>query len=316
MTTAYARRTRLARAFARIGLPAWFVTIDVVWRLFDPATFAIDARHYQRAANAWLAGMDPWTVTEQGVPYAAGPHTLLFYAPTSVLPVWLASLLWTLAGLGASIWLVRRLALPWWWLAFPPLVHGAWNGNPQTLALAALVAGGTWLAAAAVGLKLYAAVALVFQPRRLILVGVALAAALPILPIGFYLESGGNTAAHLSTAWNGSAWRVPVLLVPTVVALWVLRDRGAEWLAIPAAWPGTQLYYNAMAMPALVGRPWVAAAMAVPIATAPAIATIALALVTLREQRRAGARPATNTPAPPAHRQSDAAASGSVSPSS
>ena len=44
---------------------------------------AIDARHYQRATNAWLAGGDPCAVTEGTTPYVAGPHTLLFYAPTS-----------------------------------------------------------------------------------------------------------------------------------------------------------------------------------------------------------------------------------------
>ena len=38
---------------------------------------AIDARHYQRAATEWLAGGDPWAVAEGGIPFAAGPHTLL-----------------------------------------------------------------------------------------------------------------------------------------------------------------------------------------------------------------------------------------------
>ena len=28
---------------------------------------------------------------------------------------------------------IRLLRLPWWWLLFPPLVDGIWNGNPQTL---------------------------------------------------------------------------------------------------------------------------------------------------------------------------------------
>ena len=98
----------------------------------SPTPSAIDARHYQRAATAWLAGGDPWSVTEVGIRFAAGPHTLLFYAPTSVLP---------LDGRGRRcgcswaspppVWLVRRLGLPLWWLLFPPLLHAVWNGNPQ-----------------------------------------------------------------------------------------------------------------------------------------------------------------------------------------
>ena len=74
----------LRLAAARIGLPAWFIAIDLLW-LAKPDAFAIDARHYQRAATAWLAGGDPWSVAE-GVAsnqYSGGPHTLLFYAATS-----------------------------------------------------------------------------------------------------------------------------------------------------------------------------------------------------------------------------------------
>ncbi len=49
--------------------------------------------------------------------------------------------LWMAIGLAASVWLVRRLELPLWWVLFPPLTHAIWNGNPQTFMLALLVAG-------------------------------------------------------------------------------------------------------------------------------------------------------------------------------
>ena len=62
---------------------------------------------------------------------------------------------------------------------------------------------------------------------------------------------GLGVASHLETAWNGSAWRFPILVLPTLVALWILRRKGAEWFAVPAVWPATQFYYVAMAMPAL-----------------------------------------------------------------
>jgi hypothetical protein len=281
-----ARIERLRLAAQRIGLPAWFVTIDVAYQVFNPDAFAIDARHYQRAAEAWLAGGNPWTVTEQGVLYAAGPHTLLFYAPTSLLPLPAAVGLWMAAGLVASVWLVRRLHLPLWWLAFPPLAHAIWNGNPQTIALALLVLGGPVAATLAVGLKLYAAVPLLARWRQLVVAAIVLAASLVVLPVGQYLAAGAGVSDHLDSAWNGSAWRVPLLVPPTLLALWLLRRHGAEWLAVPAVWPATQLYYNAMALPALVGRPALAAALAIPVPLMPAIAVMAFAVTTYAGRSR------------------------------
>lgn len=272
------RAGRLRLAARRIGLPAWFVTIDLVYSVFNPDAFAIDARLYQRAADAWLARGDPWAVAEQGVLFAAGPHTLLFYAPTSLLPLQVSIGVWMVAGLAASVWLVRRLGLPLWWLAFPPLAHGIWNGNPQTIALALLVVGGPIAAPLAAGLKLYAVIPLLGRWRDLLVAAAVLAAALVVLPVGLYLAAGAGLADHLDSAWNGSAWRLPILVPPTLLALWLLRRHGSEWLAIPAAWPATQLYYNAMALPALVGRPVLAAALAIPVPLLPVVAVIGYAL--------------------------------------
>lgn len=275
---------RLRLAAARIGLPAWFVVIDLLW-IAKPEVLAIDARHYQRAAAAWLAGGDPWAVTESGVTYAAGPHTLLFYAPTSVLPLALSVAVWMALGIVASIWLVRRLRLPLWWLAFPPLAHALWNGNPQPIALALLVLGGSIGAALAVGIKLYAALALVFRPRALIVAGTVLLVTLPLLPWQTYVADGFGVSSHLEGAWNGSAWRYPILLPPTLLALWILRDRGAEWLSVPAAWPATQFYYVGMAMPVVVGRPLVAAAFALPVPLMVPIVAMIMAGLELRRDR-------------------------------
>ena len=281
-----ARFERLRLAAQRIGLPAWFVTIDVVYQVFAPPAFATDARNYQGAAATWLAGGNPWTVAEQGVLYAAGPHTLLLYAPTAALPIEVAVALWMVGGLVASVWLIRHLGLPLWWLAFPPLAHGIWVGNPQTIALALLVFGGPVAATAAVALKLYAAVPLLARPRDLLLAGAVLAALLLVLPVGQYIEAGVGVSDHLQTAWNGSAWRLPVLVPPTLLALWLLRRHGAEWLAIPAVWPATQLYYSAMALPALVGRPALAVALAIPIPLLPPLAVMVFAATTYAARRR------------------------------
>lgn len=278
---------RLRLAVERIGLPAWFVVIDLLW-IAKPEVLGIDARHYQRAASTWLAGGDPWSVTEFGIPYAAGPHTLLFYAPTSVLPLAASTWLWLLGGLAAAIWLVRRLELPVWWLAFPPLLHAVWNGNPQTIALALLVQGSMFGAVVAVGLKLYAAIPLLTRWRHLVVALVVLAVVLLILPWQLYLERGLGVGTHLQTAWNGSAWRIPILVIPTLAALWVIRRQGAEWFAVPAVFPATQFYYVAMALPALAGRPILAALLALPAVLMTPLVVIGLAALELGRRRRVG----------------------------
>ena len=232
----------LRAAVARIGLPAWFVAIDLLW-VAKPDVLGMDARHYQRAASVWLAGGNPWAVTEGGIPYAAGPHTLLFYAPTAWLPIAPSTTLWMAIGLAASVWLVRRLGLPLWWVLFPPLTHAIWNGNPQTVMLALLVAGTAAAGALAAAVKLYAVLPLAFHPRRLAFALIALAVTLPLLPWELYLDGGYSVGLRLTTAWNGSAWRFPLLLPPTLLALWVLRRRGGEWFSIPAVFPATQFYY-------------------------------------------------------------------------
>ncbi len=292
---------RLRLALERVGLPAWFVVIDILW-IAKPDALGIDARHYQNAATTWLAGGDPWSVTESGIPYAAGPHTLLFYAPTSVLPVTVSTWLWLTAGALAAVWLIRKLDLPWWWLAFPPLLHGVWNGNPQTIALALLVQGSLVGAVAAVGLKLYAAIPLVTRWRHLVIAGVVLTVVTLVLPWQLYLDRGLGVGSHLETAWNGSAWRFPILLVPTLAALWVLRRQGAEWFAVPAVFPATQFYYVAMALPALVGRPVVAALLALPMVLMTPLVVMALAVIQILGPERlpmlARQRGAFDEPAP------------------
>jgi len=280
------RTEGLRLALKRIGLPAWFIVIDLLW-ITKPISFAIDARHYQRAASAWLTGSDPWEVYEYDVRFAAGPHTLLQYAPTHLLPLDAAVAVWMVAGLAAAVWIVRRLDLPVWWIAFPPLLHAVWNGNPQTLLLVLLVLGNPIASAAAVAVKLYAGLVLLFRPQHLVVAGVALLVTLPILPWQHYIEAGGGVSGHLADAWNGSAWRFPILLVPTVVALWILRAKGAEWLIIPAIWPATQFYYVSTVLPLIARRPVLAAVFALPVPLLAPVVTIGLAT---REARRLGWR--------------------------
>lgn len=285
------RVERLRLALARIGLPAWFVVIDLLW-IVKPITFGIDARHYQRAASAWLTGGDPWSVYEYDVQYAAGPHTLLLYAPTHLVPLPVATAIWMLIGAAAAVWAVRRLDLPLWWFAFPPLFHAVWNGNPQTLMVALLMIGAAWASAGAAIVKLYALVPLLFRPRQLVVAGIVLAVTLLVVPWQLYLGAGAGAAAHLDGAWNGSAWRIPVLLVPTVLGLWVLRRRGAEWWSVPAIWPATQFYYVSTVLPVVARRPTLAALMAAPVPLMAPVLVMGLALAKVAEERRPGILPA------------------------
>jgi hypothetical protein len=285
-----ARFDGIRAALVVVGLPAWFVIIDLLW-LAKPDVLGIDARHYQRAASAWLAGGDPWAVTEGGIKYASGPHTLLFYVPTSVLPLTVSVAFWIALGAVASVWLVRRLRVPLWWLAFPPLAHAIWNGNPQTIVLALLIFGGPLAGAIAVLFKLYAVLPLIVrpQPKALIAAGIALLVTLPFLPWQLYLQDGLGVADHLTTAWNGSAWRIPILVPPTLLGLWILRRDGAEWLSVPAVWPATQLYYVSMAMPVAVKRPLLAAALALPMPLVTPIAVMVMAAISVWRGRQATA---------------------------
>ena len=270
---------RLRAALEKIGLPAWFVVIDLLW-IAKPDVLGVDARHYQRAATEWLAGGDPWAVVEGGVSYASGPHTLLFYAPTSILPLAVSTWLWMIGGVVASTWLVRRLGLPLWWLLFPPLAHAMWNGNPQAIALALLVAGGSLAASLAVLIKLYAGIPLLGRWRDMVVAGTVLAVTLVVLPWPLYLDHGLGIDAF-TDSWNGSAWRIPVLVPVVALSLWVLRRDGAQWLAVPALFPVTQFYYVAMALPAIRGRQVVAAALALPMILMTPIVVMVLAAMAM-----------------------------------
>jgi hypothetical protein len=304
LATLRERSAGFEAALRTVGLPAWFLVIDLLW-IAKPAVLGIDARLYQRAATAWLQGGDPWTVAEAGFPYAAGPHTLLVYAPTSVLPLEASVWVWLGIGLGASIWLVRRLGVPVWWVLFPPLVHAIWNGNPQTLMLALLIFGTPLAGGLAAIVKLYALLPLAFHPRRLVVALAILAVTVVLLPWGLYLDHNLGIGTHVATAWNGSAWRIPLLIPPTLVGLWVLRRRGGEWFSIPAVWPATQFYYVSAVLPAITGRPLLAAAFALPIPLLAPAVVIGLAAgpelarrVAQRRSRTALASPTSRPPEP------------------
>jgi hypothetical protein len=269
-------------------MPAWFVGVTYVSQILDNRLLLVDSRLYQQATNAWLAGGDPWLVNFDRIYYAAGPWSLVAYLPTSWLPLEAAAWGWAGVGVAAAVWTLRRLEMPLWWLAFPPLAMAIWNGNAQPVVLAALLVRAPWGVTVAGALKLYGFVPAILARRwlELAIAAIAFLIALPLLPWELWASHRFGFESATALTWNGSAYRFWPLLPFAIAALWILRRRGAEWLAIPAVWPGTQFFYTVFALPALRDKPWLAMALALPFPLLPPIAIIVSAAVSLKRGRR------------------------------
>ncbi len=202
-------REAQVRRLVPILLATWFIAISAMRLiLIAPGGPGFDGRLYRSATVAWLNGQDPWAVVQGGVYYGAPPPSLIPMIPFALLPETLGvGLLLVLCVVG-SIWAIRRLGLPLWWLAFPPLVDGVWNANPHALVLPLLVAGGAVLGAIAIIIKVYAAVvpAIRLEIRTLLLAGVAIVVTAPFVPWATYLAERQTIQAHLdATAGGGSS---------------------------------------------------------------------------------------------------------------
>lgn len=260
------------------ALATWFVTLSAVRAsALIPGALFTDSRLYVRATADWLAGRDPWATNIGGLHYAAPPPSLLPLAPFAVLPEDLAVTVLLALGIVASFWALRRLGLPWWWIAWPPLVDNLLNGNPQIFVIPLLLGPLAWLAPM---VKVYAFVPLLIRARwRTIgLTAIALAITAPLLPWGPFVSEFGSTSAALARQANGgmSAWAFPVLVPFALLGLLAMGRQRAAWWTVPALWPSTQWYYSLMAMPALT--PLTAAILAVPIQGIPAVAAVVAAI--------------------------------------
>jgi hypothetical protein len=248
-------------------------------------TFAIDLRIYRAAAEAAIAGRDPWATGANGLTFAAPPPTLLPYLPAALLPEGLAIALYGALSLGAALVALRAVHAPIWWLLFPPIVDSLIVLNPDVLVIGLLLALPR-VAALSIVLKIYAAVPLAILGRwRPLVAGLALCLlSLPWLPA--FLASRESTTASLAAQSYGglSAWGT-LLMIPTVLALLAIWRRGAEWLSVPALWPYTQLHYAALALPVAARSPVVAFLLCFPVAFLPPIATILYAAGTVLSDR-------------------------------
>ena len=272
----------LRRAWPPILL-AWFA-----WQSYQRISYfvqhdfpvGIDARIYYRGVVAWLHGSNPWdaavTVGGSAYHYAGSPVTTVILAPAALLSEDLFTSLWLVLTWAAAAWTLRRLGLPIWWLLFPPISEALFSANPQLIVLALLLADRGWLAAIATALKVYAFIPLFGEGRwRTIALAVGLNAltilVAPALWLNYIAQFGSISDRLAFESIQGfSAFYYPALLAVTVVALILLalRDRSAAgWLAVPAAWPASQLHYSTMALPVI--SPLLAFFLAIPILRLP-----------------------------------------------
>jgi hypothetical protein len=232
----------------------------------------VDARVYREAAVTLIGGGDPWAPTGGLVTFGGTPPSLVAFLPAALLPEMVAVPLYLGLFAIVGVLLLRRLSLPLWWLAFPPLWESILVVNQDVLVVWLLVLTGL-VAGLAVVCKTYAAVPLALQGRwRPLAVGVVLS--LLLLPwwLEFWNRRQEISATLLSQAEGGlSAWGTWWLFVPTVIAL---LGHGASWLTVPALWPATQLHYSLLALPVARRSPILAFLLCFSNPWVPAIAVI------------------------------------------
>ena len=277
-------------------LPLWFAMLTVTHLAFVTIIgipIGLDTRVYQAAAQAWLGGIDPWSVsfatgsTLPGVQFAGPPMTLIPFAVLSWMPVDVLVMLVVLSSAASAIWLCRRLGLPVYWLLFPPIADSIWFGNVNLFVVSLLVLGGTVGATIATTLKVYAFVPLLVRRRyresAAAFVVIALTAWL--LPWSQFISGVRTTVAVLAAqSWGGqdNPLTGPLIVAATLAAIVLLgRERGA-WLAVPVLWPSTQLHYSVLAMPVFATVPALALAGAVP---APGVLGLAVVVYAIWDRR-------------------------------
>lgn len=278
----------VARRVGTVLLAVWFA-----WHTYDRISFFVDRRFpvgidatiYYRGVVAWLHGSNPWdaavVVGGSAYHYAGTPVTTVLMAPAGLLSEGAFTVAWLVLTWVATVWTLRRLRFPLWWLLFPPIAEALFSANPQLVVLALLVANRSVTSAVATGLKVYAFIPLVGEGRwRQISLAVAFNAATVVIAPSLwldYLRLFGSISSRLEyeSQEGGSAFYFPVLLGVTAAALLILalRDRrAAGWLAVPAVWPASQFHYSTMALPVM--SPLLAVFLAVPMIRLPAVVII------------------------------------------
>jgi hypothetical protein len=270
-------------ALAARALPVWFgvISVLVVNATIVGGGFGIDTRIYRLAALEALSGGDPWQAQVGSFAFAAPPPTVIGAVPLALVPEGVAVVGWALVLAGAAVLTVRLLHLPFWWVAFPPIVDSVVVGNPDVLVIALLAAGTRAAGGLATLLKIYALVPLIAL-RKWEAIGlgtILLALSLPLWPT-FLSQLPEISETLRSQSRGGYSAFGTILLVPTLLALLLLDRRSIGWLFVPAVWPYSQFHYACIAIPALGVAS--AYAMAVPIHGMPALVVVGIAIARLR----------------------------------
>ena len=238
---------------------------SLLYPILAPAILGSHAVVYTDAAAAWLAGGDPWSVGPAMVVFAGPPPMLLPFVPFTFLPSEVTRVAWVV-GMGAlALWSIRRLGLPAYWIAFPPLFGNIILGHPEILMLALVVVGGAVSGLAAV-IKPYGGLPLLAERRwrAILLAAVVGLATLPLLPWAQFLDELPRISATLTRQSVGdSVFGNPALMAVSIIALASLGLRRALWLVTPLLWPAAQPGYKVLSIPVL--PPIVAALWALPI---------------------------------------------------
>jgi hypothetical protein len=219
--------------------------------ILDPGIIGSHAAIYTGAARAWLEMRDPWEVGPIAAKFAGPPTMLLPFAPFVVLPVDVTRLIWVCGSAALSIWSLRRLGLPGYWLGFPPLFGAIVLGHPEVVVLSLLVMGGAGAGLACL-IKPYAGFPLVAERawRALAVAGGLFIVTAPLLPWGLFIQDLPNIAATLARQSHGDSvfgQPLPMLIAGAVLASLGLRR--ALWLATPLLWPLAQPGYKIMTIP-------------------------------------------------------------------
>ena len=285
----------IATWLRRYWLAVWFIVIStiavgqLVLAGFSPTG---DADLYLTATRRWMNGVDPWSMPVGDWYFAAPPPTLLVMAPFALLPQAIGPWVVLATTVAAGIATVRLLSLPWWWLAFPPLLLSMF-GNPQAWLVPLIVGGFGWLAPI---VKVYAAPVLIllFKWRDVFIAGVILLATAPLLPWASYISQFGAISEHLAEQSGGfSAFGNPILMGIAAVALVLVGRERAAWMISPALWPSTQWYYDSLAVPALL--PVSAAVLAIPL---PGLIVVALVVMVVESRRTVASTQPVPQPSP------------------
>ena len=190
-----------ARRVGSILLLLWFA-----WQTYARISFfvdrdfpvGLDATIYYRGVVAWLHGGNPWdaSVSVGGFAYhyAGTPVTTVIMAPAGLLTEEVFTAAWIVLTWVATVWTLRRLGFPLWWLLFPPIAEALFSANPQLVVLALLVANRPVASAVATALKVYAFIPLLGERRwRQIAIAVAFNAATILIARAFGWTTCSNS---------------------------------------------------------------------------------------------------------------------------